>query len=169
MALHRETETALLKPIIYTYNPGLVLGPRALEDFNILRSNSLTASDFKYSLEIDPSSLRLPWPSSFPASRQCKHWRDAENACISFLQEVYAIDPSERGKLPDGVSDQSTELALSQRARSAITNAVNAAIYMNPEASATRISMVTKFYLLAWLHDGQSLFHLVDVISLLRH
>jgi hypothetical protein len=169
MALHRETETALLKPIIYTYNPGLVLGPRALEDFNILRSNSLAASDFKHSLEIDPSSLRLPWPSSFPASRQCKHWRDAENACISFLKEVYAIDLSERGKLPDGVSDQSTELALSQRARSAITNAVNAAIYMNPEASATRISMVTKFYLLAWLHDGQTLFHLIDVISLLWH
>jgi hypothetical protein len=47
MALHRETEIALLKPITYTYNPGLVLGPTALEDFNILRSDSLTASDFK--------------------------------------------------------------------------------------------------------------------------
>ncbi|KAL2869550.1 isoprenoid synthase domain-containing protein [Aspergillus lucknowensis] len=69
------------------------------------------------------------------------------------LQAIYEVPEGERGKLPQGFSENSQTEGRSDKAEAIVSTAVNAAIYLNPESSPTRIALISKVFLLAWLQD----------------
>lgn len=153
-----QVQVPLVKQIRYTYDPiaGCQTSQEKLSSFDFLRYDISTTGfrTYQNSVAIDPESLPLPWPSLFPAGRQCKHWKAAENGARDLLRAIYEVGEDERGKLPEGFGENLQPEGRSKKAEAFITTAADATMYMNPESSATRISLITKFYLLAWLQDG---------------
>ncbi|KAJ6779995.1 hypothetical protein PWT90_06879 [Aphanocladium album] len=46
----------------------------------------------------DPRTVGVPWPTSFPATAQCKHWKEANEAATSIIEKS-AIPEAKRGEL----------------------------------------------------------------------
>ena len=159
MASSQESQISWLKPIICTYNPspGSLPIRHELPGFSFLKSGScrdgLNFADS--SIEIDPVSLGIPWPTSFPVARQCKHWTTAIQSGRDLLWELYYLSSGDEKKLPRGLFTSSDPIRISKRGNAAVENAVNAAIYMNPEASKTKLLLIARAYLLLWLLGGK--------------
>lgn len=160
MVSREESPMSLLKPIACTYNPSPGSLPicRERPGFSFMkseRSGDIFARASS-SIEVDPISLGIPWPTSFPLARQCKHWIAAIQSGKDLLEELYYLSSADEKKLPQGLFTGSDPICLSKRGNAAVENAVNAAIYMNPEASQTKILLIVKAYLLLWLLGGKS-------------
>lgn len=156
MANDTQFEPSFLKPIRFTYDLNLDIYsiPSKVDSFNFLERYRRDAFENDNSVLIKPALLRLPWPSAFQDARQCKYWREAKHALEIFLDEIYSLAPEIDGLLPNLHCSPESLASRCDKGQAAIDTAVSAAVYMNPEASPSRISLITKFYLLAWLHDG---------------
>ncbi|CAI7647364.1 unnamed protein product [Penicillium viridicatum] len=148
MANDIQFGTSFMKPIRFTYGLDLVDG------FNFLERYRHHAFENDNSVLIKPSLLRLPWPSAFQDARQCKYCREAKHALERLLDEIYSLAPEVDGLLPNLHYSPESLASRCDKGQAATDTAVSAAVYMNPEASSSRISLIAKCYLLAWLHDG---------------
>jgi hypothetical protein len=159
MTVPEESQFPMLKPIACTYNPSPSSLPmrRELPGFSFLKSES-SGDGFTRSgssIEVDPVPLGIPWPTSFLVARQCKHWIAAIQSGQDLLWELYYLSSADEKKLPQGLFTASDPIYLSKRGNAAVENAVNAAIYMNPEANQTKILLIVRAYLLLWLLGGK--------------
>ncbi|KAJ5401082.1 terpenoid synthase [Penicillium sp. CMV-2018d] len=155
MANDTQFEPSFLKPIRFTYDLdlGIYSIPSKVDSFNFLERYRHDAFENDNSVLIKPSLLRLPWPSAFQDARQCKYWREAKYALERFLDEIYSLAPEVDGLLPNLHCSPESLASRCDKGQAVIDTAVSAAVYMNPEASPIRISLIAKCYLLAWLHD----------------
>jgi hypothetical protein len=156
----REFHPSGLKPIESRYDPTADCRekPQPAAELSFLqstRSGSRSNVVYENSIEVNPFSLGLPWSSIFPAARQCKHWHKAEEATLNFLDEIKEYIPGSTRKVPFGLYSDS-QSGEHKMAKVLADTAVRATIYSYAEASIARISLVTKFFLLVWLYDGQS-------------
>jgi hypothetical protein len=164
MALHPH-----IKPILYTYYP--LATPiticHELAGFSFVKSTVGVDSPRVYdnSVEIDPSLLGLPWISYIPSGRQCRHWHDAEHAAKWLLAKIQGLKLDRPGDLPKGFSASPNANGFTAKEKGIITTAVNAAICLNPEATATRVALIAKVYLLAWMQDGMPLICLIPLFT----
>ena len=159
MSVIEHAQIPLLKPIlcIYDPHPGLLPVCRARPGYFFLKSENKGERYINYdaSIEVDPSSLKLPWPSSFPVARQCKDWTAAVQGGEDLLHELQSLSSADRKKLPEGLFVTLGSMDLSKRGAAIVANSANAAIYMNPGATPKRLYLITKGYLLLWLLDGK--------------
>jgi hypothetical protein len=125
-----------------------------VDRFNFLQDCKRHVFETDNSIPINPSVLNIPWPSSFPAARQCKHWEECKEALETFFDEIYSLAPKCAGLVPNLHCSSVSHASQSEKGQAAIDTALTATVYMNPEASRSRISLIGKLYLLAWLHDG---------------
>ncbi|KAI1088468.1 terpenoid synthase [Rostrohypoxylon terebratum] len=97
-----------------------------------------------------PSSLGVPWPTSFPAAAQCKHWRQSEEAAEELMDEILAASPEERGSLPPELFDPSKKAA---KRKELIDASVAAEISIFPQGDAPRARILSKANVLIFTHD----------------
>ncbi|KAE8352308.1 isoprenoid synthase domain-containing protein [Aspergillus coremiiformis] len=153
MAAFTTSGLPLLKPILCTYNPHpefRFLYPK-IGAFSFLRKNG--PLNYQNSIEIKPSWLGTPWPTSFPVARQCRHWEAGLEAGKELLLELRRFSSDDDRKLPSGLFVSEDPDKLSVKGLRAVENATNAGIYMNPGASKNRMRLLVKSLLAFWLHD----------------
>jgi hypothetical protein len=159
MPIPEESQMLWLKPIACTYNPSPDSLPvrHELPGFSLLKSDSYKERlvGANASIEINPASLGIPWPTSFPVARQCKHWTSGIQSGQDLLWELYYLSSGDEKKLPQSLFTASDPIRLSKRGNAAVENAVNASIYMNPGASRTKLALIVRTYLLLWLLGGK--------------
>lgn len=149
----------MAKPISFSYIPtGLVYGtsaPKQCDEFTFLNSDAINETSHpSYSVRIQPSEWDLPWPSSFPAARQCKYWKDIQLSCERFMQEVRARSIQLGTKVPEGFCRMAGEQPLTPKESLIVSTSVNAAIYLIPNAPCERVELVGKLWMLFRTHDG---------------
>lgn len=79
-----------LNPIHYAFDPVGLTGHSHLEDnFPFLKEALvMEIPGLENSNCFNPRALGLPWPTTFPASVQSKHWRYAREAAHKILTEI---------------------------------------------------------------------------------
>lgn len=164
---NREEPTSpLIRPIHYAFDP-------VPSDHDIP-----TSSDFFPQLReclqhpphdecayIQPTDLHVPWPTSFPAAVQCKHWQEVEQSARELLDEIVSEIQKEaqsRSQSQDKSGGRllSTQLGASpdalpqKKLHEVLETAVTGTIYMFPAANVARARIMAKAILLIFLHDG---------------
>ncbi|KAI1209932.1 terpenoid synthase [Annulohypoxylon truncatum] len=99
---------------------------------------------------IQPLSVGVPWPTSFPAAAQCKYWKDAEAAAAEMMDEIVASSPEQQGSLPSEMANASKKAA---KRRELLDTSVSAPMNMFPAANAARARIMAKANLLIFTHD----------------
>ena len=143
----------MAKPISFSYIPtGLTYGtsaPKQCDEFAFLNSEHPS-----HSVIIQSSEWDLPWPSSFPAARQCKYWKEIQLSCERYMQEIRALSIQMGKKVPEGYSRKAGEQPLTPKESLIASTAVDAATYMIPNAPCERVEVISKLWMLLWTHDG---------------
>ncbi|KAJ5101895.1 terpenoid synthase [Penicillium alfredii] len=148
----------MAKPISFSYIPtGLTYGtsaPKQCDEFTFLNSDAINKKGHpSHSVIIQPSEWDLPWPSSFPAARQCKYWKEIQLSCERFMQEVRALSIQRGKKVPEGYCRMAGEQPLTPKESLIVRTTVDAVIYMIPNAPCERVEFISKLWLLLWTHD----------------
>lgn len=110
------------------------------------------------SISIQPTAFQLPWPSSFPAARQCRHWKEAQASCIELIINIRRLQAEKNKSVPDGfmlMTDADDSPALTPKEQLIVETAVNAAAFMTPNSAPARSRLISQLYLLLWVHDGK--------------
>lgn len=110
------------------------------------------------SISIQPTTFQLPWPSSFPAARQCRHWKEAQASCIELIINIRRLQAEKSKAVPDGfmlTTRVDDSPALTPKEQLIVDSAVNAAAYMTPNASPARSRLISQLYMLLWVQDGK--------------
>ncbi|KAJ6035842.1 terpenoid synthase [Penicillium herquei] len=157
--------TPLIRPIHYAFDPiphdhDI---PTSSDLFPLLRE-CLQHSPLGDCVYIQPTDLRVPWPTFFPAAVQCKHWQEVEKSARKLLDEIVSeiqkeahIRPQSKDK--SGSRLLSTQLGASpdalpqKKLHEVLETAVTGTIYMFPAANAVRARIMAKAILLIFLHD----------------
>ncbi|KAJ5177655.1 terpenoid synthase [Penicillium coprophilum] len=171
----------MAKPISFSHIPiGLTYGISAskqCDEFAFLKSDAINKKGHpSHSVIIQPSEWDLPWPSSFPAARQCKYWKEIQLSCEQYMREVRALSIQLDKKVPEGYCRTAGEQPLTPKESLIVSTAVDAATYMIPNAPCERVEVISKLWILLWTHDDvvecfpEEAFTVVDDItdSLLR-
>ncbi|RAH72519.1 terpene synthase family protein [Aspergillus aculeatinus CBS 121060] len=146
-----------LRPISYRNDPLGTIGCTGPihSEYNFLATGIPNENDPRpNSVTIDPVALHLPWRNSFPAARQCRFWREAENAGKALLQQIKRINRANSTKGGSAKIDTNEEeMELSNKEVERIVNASSAAVYMNPNCSSEEIEIISQLNLILWIHD----------------
>lgn len=150
----------MAKPISFSYIPkDLDYGKSVLrqyDEFAFLNPEAAKQNrDSPHSVIIQPSKWDLPWPSSFPAARQCKYWKRIQTSCEEFMREVRTLSSQLGKRVPEGCSQGPYNQPLTPKESLIASTAVDAAIYMIPNAPCERVEVIAKLWVLLWTHDGQ--------------
>lgn len=70
------------------------------------------------------------------------------------MKEVRALSIQLGKKVPEGYCRMAGEQPLTPKKSLIVSTAVNAAIYMIRNAPCERVEVISKFWMLAWTHDG---------------
>ncbi|KAJ5385312.1 terpenoid synthase [Penicillium concentricum] len=84
MSNETSSQPDFLRPVEHENNPGLTEDTFTdLPTYDFLLTGITREGHQKNnSVTFDPVGLQLPWPSSFPAARQCKYWLEAETEYV---------------------------------------------------------------------------------------
>ena len=100
----------------------------------------------------DPRALGLPWPTTFPASVQSKHWRDAREAAHEILTEIRS---TMKGSSKLGLLlDRDAMDKLEKRYTALVDTVTSCAVNMFPAGNAQQARILSKTNLIIFLHDG---------------
>ncbi|KAF7161024.1 hypothetical protein CNMCM5623_006701 [Aspergillus felis] len=107
--------------------------------FSFLNPQAVADSpELRHANCIVPSSLKIPWVTSFPASLQSKYWTEAEEAARDLLRAIF-VTPSRN------VSEKYIEAVID----AAASFTVNVA----PTGSLSRTRALARAYTLIFIHD----------------
>ncbi|PYI26857.1 terpenoid synthase [Aspergillus indologenus CBS 114.80] len=129
----------------------------AREIFSFLRTGRAPPnpnSPAQHDICVGPEASRVPWPTSFPAARQCRYWEAAQTACERLIHESRVLRSREGKLLPKGfLCADSNHDVLTRQERAIVDTAVSAAIYIVPNAPVERIKIIAQLFMLLWTHD----------------
>lgn len=138
----QETDRNRIRKISYAFDPvenQTSASRRAY--FSFLNPQAVADSpELRHANCIVPSSLKIPWVTSFPASLQSKYWMEAEEAARDLLRTIF-VTPSRN------VSDKYIEAIID----AAVSFAVNVA----PTGNLSRTRALARAYALIIMHDGR--------------
>ncbi|GFF27578.1 aristolochene synthase [Aspergillus udagawae] len=135
-----ETPRNCIRKIIYAFDP--VENQSASSSrpyFSFLNPQAVANSpELRHANCIVPSSLKIPWVTSFPASLQSKYWTEAEEAARDLLRTIF-VTPSRN------VSEKYIKAVID----AAASFTVNVA----PTGSLSRTRALARAYTLVFIHD----------------
>lgn len=102
----------------------------------------------------DPRDMDLPWSTTFPATMQCKHWRDAQSAAVQFFEQIKSAAQNKASETPHG-DDTLDKKKANKRDMLLVDTAISAPMYMFPAANANQARLLAKGSLLIAIHDGK--------------
>ncbi|KAI9040026.1 terpene synthase family protein [Aspergillus affinis] len=148
----------MAQPIPFSYTPkGLSytkLSVSSCSEFTFLKASAIDkAQKSSYDIPIQPLECDVPWPSSFPAVRQCKYWKEVQTSCEDLMQEIRALRNQNTRMVPEGFSHMGDEQRLTKKESMIIATAVSSATYMVPNSPRDRIEAIAKLWMLLWTHD----------------
>ncbi|PKX93410.1 uncharacterized protein P174DRAFT_443286 [Aspergillus novofumigatus IBT 16806] len=107
--------------------------------FSFLNPEAVANSlELRHANCIVPSSLKIPWVTSFPASLQSKYWAEAEEAARDLLRAIF-VAPSRN------VSEKYIEAVIDA--------AVSFTVNVVPTGSLSRTRALARAYTLVFIHD----------------
>ncbi|GLA44307.1 terpene cyclase [Aspergillus niger] len=129
------------RPITYAFDPAAPANQSdsTLQAFSFLHSSNLTQnSEYQHSILLNPQDLKVPWPTSLPCALQSQYWREAEDAARDLLQTLFASNNNPKG----------------DKYLTAVTDAVvSYAINLIPLCDLARIKLLSRTFVLTFLHD----------------
>ncbi|GKZ29490.1 terpene cyclase [Aspergillus brasiliensis] len=130
------------RPISYAFDPANQSGPTP-PAFSFLHPPNLTQDpEYQHTIPLNPPDLKVPWPTSLPCALQSKHWREAEHAARDLLQTLFP---------PNNKPNPNTK---GEKYLTAVTDAViSYAINLIPLCDLARIKLLSRTFVLAFLHD----------------
>ncbi|PIG83452.1 hypothetical protein AARAC_010094 [Aspergillus arachidicola] len=128
-----------MRNIQYAFDPVTnATANRPSNPFSFLRPDSSTLPIFQHANYLVPSSLGVPWPTSFPSSLQSKYWVEVEETTRAYAQELLALRPGKyQAKYIEAIID----------------GAVSLLVNVVPMGNLTRIKTLTKLYVFFFLSD----------------
>ncbi|KAH8598469.1 isoprenoid synthase domain-containing protein [Bisporella sp. PMI_857] len=148
-----------MRPISYAFDPaGISLSGAAKKElFSFLKDSiSVNVPGLENSVSFDPRIVGVPWPTSFPATVQCKHWREAEEAALELMQEIEEASLEERGLLPTDLYSAASIHSSRKKREELLETAVTAPMNMFPASCSKRARLMAKANLLIFMHDALS-------------
>ncbi|RLL94349.1 hypothetical protein CFD26_100604 [Aspergillus turcosus] len=129
-----------MRKVLYAFDPVEKQSAASTRSyFSFLDPQAVANSpELRYANCIVPSSLKVPWVTSFPASLQSKYWREAEEAARDLLRTIF-VTPSRN------VSDKYIEAVIEA--------AVSWTVNVVPTASLSRTRALARAYALIFMHD----------------
>lgn len=144
-----------IKPINFSWSP-TIWTPEVQPNpaFSFLGAKPLSPSENRDFVCVFPKEFGVSWPTSFPASHQCKYWEGAEKGCYQLLREIKAIKSESAYVVPEWFTASRNGESVNSMEKILITTAVDCAISMQPNSSSDRTELLAKINLLLWTHDG---------------
>ncbi|KAG2025232.1 hypothetical protein GB937_002993 [Aspergillus fischeri] len=129
-----------IRKILYAFDPVENQSAASTRSyFSFLNPQAVANSpELRHANCIVPSSLKIPWVTSFPASLQSKYWTEAEEAARDLLRAIF-VTPSQN------VSEKYIEAVID----AAVSFTVNVA----PTGSLSRTRALARAYTLIFIHD----------------
>ncbi|KAE8322539.1 hypothetical protein BDV39DRAFT_196641 [Aspergillus sergii] len=107
--------------------------------FSFLHPENIPLPVFHHANRLVPSSLGVPWPTSFPTTLQSKYWVEVEETTRAYTQELLALRPGKyQAKYIEAIID----------------GAVSLLVNVVPMGNLTRMKTLTKLYVFFFLNDG---------------
>ncbi|GIK07761.1 hypothetical protein Aspvir_003429 [Aspergillus viridinutans] len=129
-----------IRKILYAFDP--VENQSALSSrpyFSFLNPQAVANSpELRHANCIVPSSLSIPWVTSFTASLQSKYWTEAEEAARDLIRAIF-VTPSQN------VSDKYIQAVIDA--------AVSFTVNVVPTGSLSRTRALARAYTLIFIHD----------------
>ncbi|KAE8336690.1 isoprenoid synthase domain-containing protein [Aspergillus arachidicola] len=98
---------------------------------------------------LNPEDLGISWQTSFPACRQNRQWREAEDAAQELTDRLFRAGDSFMSSFCKHWRDLAEILQL-------VETAVACTVYMYPRANVVRIRLLAQLHVVMWIHDGIS-------------
>ncbi|OJJ42124.1 hypothetical protein ASPZODRAFT_105738 [Penicilliopsis zonata CBS 506.65] len=122
--------------------------------FSFLQVDPVPSTSHRHDIVIHPPSFGVPWPTTFPAARQCRYWKLAILACEELVRDMRALRTQTNKRLPDWFSQSNAaDPTSNHKERLLVDTSVSAAIYMAPNSAPERIQIIAQLFLLLWTHD----------------
>ncbi|GLA69286.1 terpene cyclase [Aspergillus tubingensis] len=129
------------RPISYAFDPATPATQSSSTSpaFTFLRPSNLAQyAEYQHAIPLNPQNLKVPWPTSLPCALQSKYWREAEAATKDLLQTLFQSNNQPKG----------------EKYLTAVTEAVvSYAINLLPLCDLARIKLLSRTFVLAFLHD----------------
>jgi hypothetical protein len=138
-----------IRPVHYSYDPvHTASSPPKHDLFDFL----VTAAKDDPSLHISsfcitPEDLGVSWQTLFPACRQSRHWREAEDAAQELMGKLFQPGASFIGTLYKRWRGLTEILQV-------VESAVACVVYMYPRGDVARIRLLAQLHVVMWIHDG---------------
>lgn len=98
---------------------------------------------------LNPEDLGVSWQTFFPACRQSRQWREAEDAAQELTDRLFHAGDSCMSGFCKHWRDLAELLQL-------VETAVACTVYMYPRADVVRIRLLAQLHVVMWIHDGIS-------------
>ncbi|PYH34809.1 uncharacterized protein BO87DRAFT_415571 [Aspergillus neoniger CBS 115656] len=129
------------RPISYAFDPATPATQSSSTSpaFSFLHPSNLAQdAEYQHAIPLNPQNLKVPWPTSLPCALQSKYWREAEAAAKDLLQTLFPPNNNPKG----------------EKYLTAVTEAVvSYAINLLPLCDLARIKLLSRTFVLAFLHD----------------
>ncbi|KAF7596901.1 hypothetical protein BBP40_011946 [Aspergillus hancockii] len=137
-----------IRPVHYSYDPvHTASGPLKHDLFDFLTT---AAQDdpalHKSSFCLIPEELSVSWQTLFPACRQSRQWREAEDAAQELVDKLFRAGDSFVGTLCKKWRGLAEILQV-------VETAVACVVYMYPRADVARIRLLAQLHVVMWIHD----------------
>ncbi|KAE8136122.1 isoprenoid synthase domain-containing protein [Aspergillus pseudotamarii] len=98
------------------------------------------------SFRLSPEDLGVSWQTFFPACRQSRQWREAEDAAQELTDRLFRAGDSCMSDFCKHWRDLAEILQL-------VETAVACTVYMYPRADVVRIRLLAQLHVVMWIHD----------------
>ncbi|KNG83892.1 hypothetical protein ANOM_006563 [Aspergillus nomiae NRRL 13137] len=95
---------------------------------------------------LNPEDLGVSWQTFFPACRQSRQWREAEDAAQELTDRLFRAKGSSGSSLCKHWRDLAEILQV-------VETAVGCTVYMYPRADLVRIRLLAQLHVVMWIHD----------------
>lgn len=140
-----------IRPVHHSYDPVHTISDPLKHDlFGFLAT---AAKDdpalHRSSFRLSPEDLGVPWQTFFPACRQNRQWREAEDAAQELTDRLFRAGDSLMSSFCKHWRDLTEILQL-------VETAVACTVYTYPRANVVRIRLLAQLHVVMWIHDGIS-------------
>ncbi|KAE8423491.1 terpenoid synthase [Aspergillus pseudocaelatus] len=125
--------------IQYAFDPvNTATAKRPSNPFVFLRPENIELPVFQHANCLVPSSLGVPWPTSFPSSLQSKYYAEVEETTRAYTQALQA-------QRAEGYQEEYIEATIDE--------AVSLLVNVAPMGNLTRMKVLTKLYVFFFMSD----------------
>ncbi|KAF5863252.1 hypothetical protein ETB97_010374 [Aspergillus alliaceus] len=137
-----------IRPVHYSYDPVHTTPDSPKHDLFDYLSTAAKEDPalHRSSFCLEPEKLGVSWQTFFPACRQSRQWRDAEDAAQELTDKLFRTGGSSR----NGYCKKWRDLA---EILQVVEMAVACAVYTYPRADVVRIRLLAQLHVVIWIHD----------------